>query len=147
MALEGLAADVDIDQVHALLLARTPSILEPDSPDYALYEGSVRGVTTEVVAITGANPSGTYRELAVWAITVGVAAQLESALFPEQQLGDSSRAATLQARYDTLLGRLASSKDAGGDIASVARPVGSFPAATAYPDPAEQPCRPVFYRG
>lgn len=138
MALEGLAADVDIEQVHALLLARAPSILEPESPDAALFEASVNGIAAEVVAITGTNPTGEYRKLAAWAITLGVAMQLESALFPEQQLGDGSRAANLQKRYEALLVRLASAKAAAGDVPGVARPVGSFPAARPYPDPIER---------
>lgn len=134
MALEGLAAEVDIDQVQALLLARAPSILQRDSEEYALYEGTVNGITTEVVSITGPNPTGEYRSLAAWTITLGVAAQLESALFPEQQLGDGSRSANLQRRYEALLARLAGSKAADGETPGVARPLGDFPGPEGYAD-------------
>lgn len=138
MALDGLAAEVEIEQVHALLLARTPAILDEESEDHALYESSVKGTTAEVVAVAGENPDGAYRDLAVWAITVGVAAQLESALFPEQQLGDGSRAATLQKRYEGLLARLGAATQAVGTVPSIARPRGSFPDARPYPDAVER---------
>lgn len=144
MALEGLAADVDPNQVHALLLARTPAILDPTSEDHALYEAEVQGITTEVVSVTGATPTDGYRGLTLRTITVGVAAQLEFGLFPEQQLGDTSRGQVLQARYEKLLERLASAKEASGDIPTAPRPGGSFPAAGAYPDPAER-CSPAGY--
>lgn len=140
MALEGLAAEVDIQQVHALLLARQPAILDADTEEYALLEAEIKGITTEVVAVTGAEPpEGPYRDLAVRAIEVGVAAQIEYALFPEQQLGDGSRGAMLTARYEALLARLGASADAAGTLPTIGRPVGSFPVARAYPDPAE-PC-------
>lgn len=143
MALDGLAADVDPQQVHALLLARQPAILDEDSEEHALFEAEVKGITTEVVAVTGDEPAaGPYRDLAVRAIEVGVAAQIEYALFPEQQLGDTSRGATLQARFERLLAQLGASADAGGALPTIGRPGGSFPAARAYPDPAE-PCQPI----
>ncbi len=144
MALTGLAADVDVDQVHALLLARTPELLDPTSPEHGLYEAEVNGITAEVVSITGPEPQGDYRTLTLRAITVGVAAQIEYGLFPEQQgLGDTSRGAMLQKRYERLLEQLASAKAAAGDIPSIARPTGSFPPARPYPDAAE--CWPPRY--
>lgn len=138
-----LADDVDVQQVHALLLARTPAVLDPASEDHDLYEAELAGITTEVVSVTGPAPTGAYRDLALRAITVGVAAQLEFGLFPEQQLGDTARGRVLQERYEALLARLGASKDAGGDIPTVARPVGIFPPARAYPDAAE-PCWPRY---
>lgn len=132
MALEGLAADVNVQQVHALLLARTPSILEPTSDDHSLYEAEVQGITTEVVAVAGPTPTGAYRDLALRAITVGVAAQLEFGLFPEQQLGDTARGRMLQERYERLLGQLGGSDGAAGEIPAVARPIGDFPEPDGY---------------
>jgi hypothetical protein len=146
MALEGLAAEVLIDQVHALLLARAPLILETGSEDAALFEGTVTGITTEVAAITGSDPAvGDYRNLAVWAITLGTAAQLEAALFPEQQVGDQARAVILQRRYEALLARLGASSQADGEVTSVPSPIGTFPDARCYPDPAERPLGAVVY--
>lgn len=142
MALEGIAAEVTVEQVHALLLARTPAILDTSSSDYALFETEVESITAEVVTITGSDPEGAYRDLAVRAIAVGVAAQIEWALFPEQQLGDTARAVVLEARYEKLLARLGAASAAAGDMPTVARPVGSFPAARGYPDAAEPTCWP-----
>ncbi|MDI6911477.1 hypothetical protein [Nocardioides sp.] len=145
MALEGLAADVDVQQVHALLLARQPAILDPASEEYALFESEVKGITTEVVAVTGAEPpAGAYRDLAVRTIEIGVAAQIEYALFPEQQLGDGSRGAILQARYERLLAQLGASSSAGGDVPTTPVPQGDFPPAC--PDPLGfWPCYPNYY--
>lgn len=141
MALEGLAADVDIQQVHALLLARTPAILDAASEDHALYEAEVQSIAAEVVTVTGPTPTGAYRDLALRTIAVGVAAQIELSLFPEQQMGDTARAVTLEARYEKLMARLGAAVSAAGEIPTVARPVGNFPPARAYPDAAE-PCWP-----
>ncbi|WP_243061150.1 hypothetical protein [Nocardioides sp. SR21] len=137
MALDGIAADVDVQQVHALLLARQPAILDPTSEEHELFASEVKGIATEVVAITGPSPTGTFKDLAVRAIEVGVAAQIEYALFPEQQLGDGSRGAMLTARYEALLARLGAAANAAGEVPGVARPVGSFPTARRYPDPVE----------
>lgn len=132
MALDGLAAEVDVQQVHALLLARTPAILDPASEDHGLYEAELQGITTEVVSVTGPTPTGAYRDLALRTITVGVAAQLEFGLFPEQQLGDTARGRMLQERYESLLARLGAAGDAAGDVPGVARPVGDFPDPAGY---------------
>lgn len=142
MALTGLAAEVDPDQVHALLLARSPALLDPESDEHVLYEATVRQIVAEVIAITGPDPQDDeYRDLALATIALGVAAQLEFALFPEQQgLGDTGRGAALQARYEALLARLASSKLAAGELPTIAHPVGNFPTALSYPDPAERCC-------
>lgn len=134
MTLEGLAADVDVQQVHALLLARTAPLPEEGSEERPLYEATVRQVTAEVVAVTGGEPQDAYRGLALAAIALGVAAQLEFALFPEQQgLGTDGRGAALQRRYEALLVRLGTSAAAAGSIPTIAHPTGDFPALC--PDP------------
>jgi hypothetical protein len=127
--LTGLAADVDPQRVHALLINRAPGLLEEGAPDHALFQETVRGVTSEVTPVVGPDPApGQVRDLAVWCITLGVAAHLESALFPEQQFGDDSRAAQLHRRYLGVLSQLR--KDVGKTA-----PKGSFPAAQPWPDP------------
>lgn len=137
-----LVDEVDLTQVSALLLARAPQVLDPDSADHGLYLALVAGIAAEVVAITGPEPTDAeYRALAVQTIAVGAAAQLEFALFPEQQLGDGARGQQLQARYEALLARLGASPHAAGDTpgTAVPAPQGSFPDPLPYPDPAGLP--------
>lgn len=128
----GIAADVEPERVHALLLNRTPRILDPNDPDHALFTETVRGVVAEVAPLVGQDPPpGPTRDLAVWATVLGVAHHLEAALFPEQQLGEDSRAETLLRRYLGVLADLRSRGNGGGQS-----PIGRFPAAPGYPDPA-----------
>lgn len=127
--LTGLAADVDPQRVHALLINRAPGLLEEESPDHALFLETVRGVASEVIPVVGPDPApGQLRDLAVWCIALGVAAHLESALFPEQQIGEDARAAQLHRRYLGVLSQLR------GDAGKTA-PSGSFPPAHPWPDP------------
>ena len=137
--LTGLAAAVDLRQVNALLLARATQILDPAHEDHDLALETIRGVATEVAPIVGQNPSpGPRRDLAVWAITVGSAAQLEASLFPEQQgPGDLGRAAFLGQRYRDLLAQLRGTPEQTGDDQGPVRPRGRFREARPYPDPAE----------
>lgn len=144
IVLTGLAALVDVTQVHALLLARNPALLDPGSSDHDLLLQTIAGVTTEVTPLVGDDPSpGQIRDLAVWCVTLGVAAHLEAALFPEQQLGDNARASQLNARYLGVLSDLRS-RSTGGT-----KPRGNFPSPErgGWPDPARQWPNPVRYLG
>lgn len=135
--LEGIAGDVLIGQVRALLLNRSPDLLdEAASPtEHALYVESVRGIATEVTALVGASVSGGKRDTAVWAVTLGAAYLIEAALFPEQQLGEFARAEILRRRYEAVLAMLQGQSDTTGVVPPPA-PLGTFPPALPYPDPA-----------
>lgn len=108
MALTGLAAEVSRDQVQGLLLARAEGITDVQTEQSTLFEESARGIATEVTPLVGSDVTpGPRRDLAVWAITLGTAAQIEAALFPEQQgPGDQGRAAYLERRYRDALNQL-----------------------------------------
>jgi hypothetical protein len=131
--LTGIAASVDRQRVLAQLLNRAPELLEDDPPNHALFIENVRGVASEVIPVIGTDdpPAGPVRDMAVWCITLGVAAHLEAALFPEQQLGEDGRAEYLRRRY---LGVLADLRRQTGRIA----PMGAFPPAPPewWPEPA-----------
>jgi len=140
--LDGIAAAVSKDQVSALLLARAPQLLDSETEESTLFEETVRGIATEVIPLAGANPDpGPRHDLAVWCITLGTAAQLEAALFPEQQgPGDLGRAAFLERRYLRALAQLQAIPlgENGEDGATPALgPVGDFPPAERFPDPAD----------
>lgn len=135
---EGWVADVTPERVHALLLQRAPRLLDAGSTQQQLFLQHVAGVASEVLPLVAADSTNdSLRHMASWAVVLGVAANVEEALFPEQQLGDDSRAASLRARY---LGVLASLRAMPGILptAGGALPAGRFPAVPcpAYPDPA-----------
>ncbi|MFW6776075.1 hypothetical protein ACOACO_17460 [Nocardioides sp. CPCC 205120] len=143
-AVTGLASEVKRERIHSLLLARVPSILQEGHEHAALLQEHLRSVTSEVVAVVGRNPAeGLLRDLAITAIAYGVAAEIEFALFPEQQLGEDARGRELRRRYDTFLTRLAAAAaaaapaDPDAPLTSPLSPTGSFPAPSPYPDPAE----------
>ncbi|MBB3041019.1 hypothetical protein [Nocardioides soli] len=138
-----LALEVRLASVKALLYARQSDILDQDNVEqFPFFLELLNGVAVEVESVTGTNPqNGTVRALAVQAITYGVAAQIEFAAYPEQQLGDSARAGQLQGRFTELLDRLRAvvAEGAEGALpASVGGPRGSFPPARPYPDAAER---------
>lgn len=125
-----LIDEVDSRRVRALLVNRDPALLNAEDPDHDLFTQTVAGVATEIVPIIGADPApGPLRDLATWCLTLGVAASLETGLYPEQQLGEDARASELRIRYLGVLNDLRSR------VGSGSRPRGSFPAATPWPDP------------
>lgn len=129
--LSGFAAEVDPRRVRALLVNRDPALLDPAHGDHDLFTETVAGVATEIVPIVGDDPAaGPVRDLAIWCLTLGVAASLETGLYPEQQLGEDARARELRIRYLALLNELRSR--AGGGVG----PRSSFPKPQAWPDPA-----------
>lgn len=111
--LRGLAAAVDTARIQSLLITRSPQILSDPDTQHLLVE-VLRGVASEVSLIVGPAPVGAVLDLATWAVTLGVAASLEEALFPEQQGGDSGRAEQLQRRYLGVLADLRRSVAAAG---------------------------------
>lgn len=132
-ALTGFAAEVTPRSVRALLGNREPALLTDTDPNHDLFLETVAGVATEIVPLVGADPAaGPVRDLAVWCLTLGVAASLETALYPEQQLGEDARASELRIRYLSTLTELRARGATAGS-----GPSGSFPAAPAYPDPVE----------
>lgn len=146
--LSALALEVRLASIGALLLGRAPDVLDPANGDrFALLLESIAGVTAEVEAVTGPDPApAARRALARRAIALGTAAELEAALFPEQQLGQDARAEILRSQYERVLGVL-QGQDLATGVVSVgpAAPRGSFPSARPYPDPIER-CRPSPYR-
>lgn len=142
MPLTGLAADVDVAQVRALLLNRSPNLLDEDaSPtEHDLFVESANGIGTEVRAIVGDPAADSdLRAAAVWAVTLGAAHLIEAALFPEQQLGEFARAEVLRRRYESVLKLLGSANKDTGVVDRVAS-AGAFPDPVPYPDPA----RPAY---
>lgn len=155
MTLSPLGSAVTREMVLSLMTARSPELLDPigeSGPDDGsaenadLFGASVRGVCTEVQPYVGsAKPDDVATaarwDLAVWAVTLGVAAQLEASLFPEQQgYGDAARAEVLERRYRAALaqlaGRLPGDSVTDGTVTGPASPSGSFPPPRRYPDPA-----------
>lgn len=146
--LRPLAQEVRLASVKGLLFARQSDILDSDNVEqFPYFYELLNGVAVEVETVAGADPDEKVRALAVHAVTLGVAAQIELAAYPEQQLGDDNRARQLQQRYEAALARLGALTPAGtdGTVTTVAAPRGRFPDARPYPDPVEQPCSP--YRG
>lgn len=95
----GLAALVTADDVAQHLLGRSPQLLT-DPAQAGLLAAVVKGIAAEVQAITGPDPADPgVRDLAVWCISLGAAARIETSLFPEQQYGDQGRAQLLTASY------------------------------------------------
>lgn len=141
MALQELLADVTVPMIRSHLLERPLEILETDPPNADL-EARIAGAAVEVLLITGPDPqSARVRALAVEAIAVQTASELEYTAFPEQQApGDTGRGYLLHQRYLELLKRLQSLADSGSipgteTPPSVARPVASFPPPQPMPDP------------
>lgn len=119
---------VDPRRVRALLVNREPALLDEDDPNHDLFTQTVEGVASELVLIVGEDPTpGPILDLATWCLTLGVAASLETALYPEQQLGEDARASELRIRYLAVL------SDLRGRAGS-ARPIGSFPPAERWPE-------------
>ncbi|MEJ7846433.1 MAG: hypothetical protein WKF93_12390 [Acidimicrobiales bacterium] len=143
-----LAAEVRQEDVQVLLVNRKSRVLGSESGQQALFEQSVKGVASEVIAVVGAAPPvGALRDLAVRCITLGVAAELEAALFPEQQT-ENGRAVILERRYLRLLGQLdAASSGAEGALPDAGHAAGVFPPPTAYPDPVRVPSYYAFGPG
>lgn len=134
-----LARELGWNTVNAHMLGRAPDVLDPEQPErFVLFLTALDGVAAEVTAIAGPTPTGTARSLALRAMGLGVARDLEESLFPEQQLGDDSRAEYLRRRYEEVLGMLRALNPGTGLSTSPLGPVGTFPAARGYPDPAER---------
>lgn len=123
--LDGLAGEVKLGAVKALLLARDPYLLDPENPEkFVEFFELLNGIGIEVEAIVGTDPTGIVRRLALWAITVGVAAAIDGSLYPEQ--GGNDSASALQVRY---LAALKALRGSGGEgSVSFGGPLGSFPA-------------------
>ena len=101
-----LAGTLDRQAVLVHLQARTPEILRRQDW-HALYEAEADGVATEIVAIAG-DPllDDLDSPLRRRALALGVAASIESSLFPEQQLGDTGRSSELRQRFLAVLALL-----------------------------------------
>lgn len=157
--LSPLGEAVTVEKVSSLMTARSPELLAPNGDSGAtspLFVESVWGVCAEVQPYVGSakpNDAATSArwDLAVWAVTLGVAAQLEASLFPEQQgLGDQGRAAILERRYRSALeqlgARLPGDAASDGDAGRPPAPRGRFDLQPAYPDPAPDPYAQPVYR-
>lgn len=136
--LEGLGADVTTKMINGLLLARAPRVLDEGSEEYSTLVDCVSGAVTEVAPLVGDDPQdGPKRKLAVRAIAYLAAAELEAALFPEQQgPGDVGRASYLLGRYNSLRSQLSNIPDSsdGSTGTTGALPRGNFPPSNRYPD-------------
>ncbi|TIC78781.1 hypothetical protein [Nocardioides sp. GY 10127] len=139
--LSPLASEVDLGAVTALFVAREDlPVFDTADPAHAHYLRALDGIATEVEAIVGSDPQAPVRKFALRAIAMGVAAQLERSIFPEQQTGDDNSSEYRDA-YLALLAQLrASGATSDGALRGGLSPVGSFPAAPRYPDPAERRC-------
>lgn len=112
---------------------------DPDNPGFVT--GYVPDPDNPGFFIVGEPIVSQRWDLAVWAVTLGVAAQLEASLYPEQQgIGDGGRAAILERRYQAALAQLRGRLPGDAvDEAAEGRPPaprGNFPNPRPYPDPA-----------
>ncbi|MGO1265604.1 MAG: hypothetical protein ACTMIY_03105 [Microbacterium gubbeenense] len=136
MALTGLAAEVTKSSIAILLLKRDPGVLDRTfgAGEEPLFDAHVRQVATEVIAVTGPDPKGTTRELALQCIAYGVGSAIEYAEFPEQQMaGDQGRGWFLKKRFGELLDMLKGMPSGGGTSGGTSR--GRFPPPRRFPDP------------
>lgn len=101
-----LAASLSRDAVFVHLQARLPEIGRRQDFE-ALYAAELDGVASEVVAIAGDPPQDDLDSpIRQRALALGVAASIESSLFPEQIVGETSRAEALQRRFVAVLALL-----------------------------------------
>lgn len=115
-SLTGLAALVSARRIQGHLINRPPGLLEPDDTNFPLVLGHLQDIAAEVSASISCPLEGKVRELAVAAVAIGVARNLEEAMFPEQGIGDSARAEQLERRFLALLRLLARAcGDTGAD--------------------------------
>lgn len=113
-----LAASLNRDAVLVHLQARVPDVLRRE--DFgALYDAEIEGVASEVIAIAGdPDVDDVDSPLRRRALSLGVASSIESSLFPEQQLGDTTRADALQRRFVAVLALLRERYPNGPDSGS-----------------------------
>ena len=161
MALTGLLSDVTTSKVAGLLEAREPAILEGQDPDeVGAFEDRVRGAGVDVMMLLGTAeiPDGPFRELALEAIALQTASEIEYAEYPEQQApGDIGRGYHLHQLYLEKLAQLRAivaanggvpaDGGAGGITTTSTLPRGRFPDASEYPDPVDRPRRSLRYLG
>ena len=142
MALVGVRAEVTQEKVAGLLQQRKPRILTDDPDQVIRFEERVKGAAGAVVLLVGEDPeAGLLRDLAAEAIAHETAAEIEYAEYPEQQTqGDVGRGYHLHQRYLELLAMLRGYIESGttSGVVGVPAPVGAFPPAPCYPDPAER---------
>lgn len=144
--LTGLAAEISARMLQGHLVNRAPEVVDPGSEYFPLLVDHLKGIAAEVTAIVGTAPTGQRRDLALSAIGIGVARNLEEAVFPEQQLGDNTRAEQLERRYLSLLKLLRETTGDPGEgsgAAAASAPLGTFPPAP--PDPADCSIHPARY--
>lgn len=135
-----ILGEVTQTMVAGLLQQRQPESLETEDVDQlARFADRVRGAAVEVVLLTGADPpAGPVRDLAVEAIALQTASEIEYAEYPEQQAqGLDGRGYHLHQRYLELLARLKEiisavggvpeDGGAGGIPTGSRSPLGSFP--------------------
>lgn len=134
-----MLGEVSQTKVAGLLQQRRPAILDTENVDeLAKFEARVRGAAVEVVLLTGADPDGgPIRDLAIEAIAMQTASEIEYSEYPEQQVaGDVGRGYHLHQRYLELLALLRGElADGAADGLSVSFQ-GSYPYSTGW----NQPC-------
>ena len=136
LVLSPLAAQVNVESVRALLVARDPGVLDPANTErFALFLRELDGVATEVEAIVGTSPQPPVLKPALRAITLGVAANLERSLFPEQQLGGEDNASEYRIAYLSMLKDLRGMPTTSPGALGSSGPRGTFPAPLPYADP------------
>ena len=136
MQLTGLAAEVTPPMVAALLVRRKPNVLDQTvgDPPERLFDITVMQIMAEVMAVTGPNPLGARRDLALQCAAYGVGSSIEYSLVPEQQIaGGQGRGWFLKLKFDQLLADLRAMPAGGGTAGGLSR--GNFPKAPTYPDP------------
>lgn len=143
MALAGMLAEVTQTKVAGLLAERQPEILDDSIPaQVTLFEARVTGAAVEVVILVGSDPApGPLRGLAVEAVALQTASEIEYAEYPEQQTaGDTGRGYHLHQRYRELLdqiqGYVLGGMPGDGTTTGPLAPRGDFPPPEPFPDPA-----------
>jgi len=125
-SLEGLAALVSARMIWGHLVNRPPGLLDPSSDDFDTIIDHVRAIAAEVTLSAKCPLIGEVRDLAVTAVSVGVARNIEESMFPEQGIGDDSRAQQLERRFLALL-RLLDAACGGSASGAGAGWTGSLP--------------------
>ena len=138
MATSTLADELTQDMVEVHLLARSPGDLNRPVGEsgVTIFDAYVEQVMAEVIAVVGHNVRGDKRALALKCAAYGVAAEIEYAIAPEQQLqGGIGRGWYLSQRYlqlkEELRGMPADGSGGAGRGISRVR----SPKRDAYPDP------------
>ncbi|MGX9348154.1 hypothetical protein [Microbacterium sp. KNMS] len=132
----GIIDEVTKASVGVLLIERSPNVLDRvyGNPPESVFDAFVQQIAAEVIPVTGPDPQGATRQLALQCMAYGIASSVEYAEFPEQQgPGGAGRGWFLKQKFNELLAMLRGMPGADGTVAGISR--ATFPPPQRYPDP------------